>query len=92
MSSSSLDPNLGVALVLSLLMLIIFVPKDGFSSIPADHLTCAFDAEEGDTGQIIVPSKTKQFPQYPDLNFMEQYEVEQGTVLRILVLFKVNYV
>ena len=37
-----------------------------------------FDAEDGDTGQIIVPSKTKQLPQYPDLNFMEQYEFEQS--------------
>ena len=64
--------------MLSLLVLIIFVPKGGFSIIPADHLTCVFDAEEGDAGQIIVPSKTKEFPQYPDLNFMEQYEFEQG--------------
>ena len=64
--------------MLSLLVLIIFVPKGGFSTIPADHLTCVFDAEEGDTGQIIVPSETKEFPQYPDLNFMEQYEFEQG--------------
>ena len=62
----------------SFLVLIIVVPKGGFSLIPADHLTCVFDAEEGDTEQIIVPSTTKEFPQYPDLNFMEHYEIEQG--------------
>ena len=64
--------------MLSLLVLIIFVPKDGFSIIPADHLTCVSDAEEGDTEQIVVPSTTKEFPQYPDLNSIEQYEFEQG--------------
>ena len=82
--------NLGTALVLSLLVLIIFVPKGGVPAISTDHLTCAIDAGEEATGPIIAPSGTKQFPQFPDLNCMEQYEFEQGVDVSNLVQGKLR--